>query len=186
MKIPRWLKILTLISGTIVLLIVTAVLGLAWYVKNQMLDSGGKLLPEQAAYDVRHYDLSFDIHPETQSLSGVAGITIETTARIDEFVVHLDNRLEVQTVSLEDRPLDFQHHKRADSCPARRTLESRGTPGRSHRVWRQSQGRTKTSLDRRFHLGRDTLWRTLDRRHQSRRWWGQLVALQGPSFRRTR
>ena len=37
-------------------------------------DSGGPLMPEQAAYDVRFYDLNLNVSPSDSSIAGSVGI----------------------------------------------------------------------------------------------------------------
>ncbi len=111
MKIPRWVKLGCF--GTLLLggLAVAGLIGFVWYVKNQMLDSGGVLLPEQAAYDVRHYDLELKIDPETQSIEGRNLATVEALSPLDEFVIHLDDRLEVGSVTVDGRSAAWKHRR---------------------------------------------------------------------------
>ena len=54
--LPRWLKIIGIVIAGLLVTILALLIGVGWYVKNQMLDSGGKLEPSKAAYDVRHSD----------------------------------------------------------------------------------------------------------------------------------
>ena len=60
-------------------------------------DSGGPLMPEQAAYDVTSYELSLKINPVDQSIRG----TLTTHARIvhptEWFVLDLDEPLKVES-----------------------------------------------------------------------------------------
>jgi aminopeptidase N len=62
-------------------------------------DSGGPLMPEQAAYDVKSYDLALSINPADQSIKG----TLTTHALIVHptawFVLDLDDPLKVEGVS---------------------------------------------------------------------------------------
>jgi aminopeptidase N len=50
--------------------------------KAEALVSGGALIPEQACYDVQHYDLALTIHPDDERIEGTltmrAGIVAET------------------------------------------------------------------------------------------------------------
>ena len=63
-------------------------------------DSGGPLLPEQAAYDVTFYDLTLSVDPREQSIAG----TLAARARIVHptawFVLDLDTPLTVTKTSL--------------------------------------------------------------------------------------
>jgi len=76
-------------------------------------DSGGPLLAEQAAYDVKHYDLALRVNPAEQSITG----TLEARALIVHptawFVLDLDEPLLVSAVAAVDeqgkeQPLSFE------------------------------------------------------------------------------
>ncbi|HEV3470625.1 MAG TPA: M1 family metallopeptidase [Pyrinomonadaceae bacterium] len=75
-------------------------------------DSGGPLMPEQAAYDVTSYDLSLRIDPREQAIAG----TLTARARIvhptEWFVLDLDTPLAVSKTSLVSKgsaaPLSFE------------------------------------------------------------------------------
>ncbi|MBA2733706.1 MAG: M1 family peptidase, partial [Acidobacteria bacterium] len=76
-------------------------------------DSGGPLMPEQAAYDVKSYDLALTVNPGDQSIKG----TLTTEARIvhptEWFVLDLDEPLKVESVYTLHRdgkiePLEFE------------------------------------------------------------------------------
>lgn len=77
-------------------------------------DSGGTLLPEQAAYDVTFYDLTLAINPGNKTISGNIVIHANVLAPIKEFMVDLDDKLKVGMVRQihEDR-MDtlFSKHK---------------------------------------------------------------------------
>ena len=60
-------------------------------------DSGGVMLPEQAAYDVLHYDLAVQLFPENQLLEGEVEITAKVTTPLSYFVVDLDTLLDVRS-----------------------------------------------------------------------------------------
>jgi len=62
---------------------------------NDPYDSGGVLLPEQAAYDVQHYDLSVRVYPDRQTLSGSVVVTADIASPLAWFVLDLDTRLDV-------------------------------------------------------------------------------------------
>ena len=86
--------------GCIVLLLLTAA---GVHAQRELgarpTDSGGPLMPEQAAYDVTFYDLALSINPTDQSIKG----TLTTHARIVHptawFVLDLDDPLKVESVS---------------------------------------------------------------------------------------
>lgn len=66
----------------------------------QDLDSGGPLLPEQAAYDVTFYDLDVRVWPEAQRIGGTLTAHADVTAPLEQFVLDLDHRLAVDSVML--------------------------------------------------------------------------------------
>jgi aminopeptidase N len=63
-------------------------------------DSGGVLMPEQAAYDVKHYDLAVNVNPSEQSIKGVLTVKALIVKPIDKFVLDLDMPLTVESVVL--------------------------------------------------------------------------------------
>ena len=76
-------------------------------------DSGGPLMPEQAAYDVKSYDLALRVNPGDKSIKG----TLTTEARIvhptEWFVLDLDEPLTVESVYTplgngQNEPLEFE------------------------------------------------------------------------------
>ena len=48
-------------------------------------DSGGPLMPEQAAYDVTFYDLNLKVMPEDSSIDGRVAIVAKIVQPIDYF-----------------------------------------------------------------------------------------------------
>jgi len=63
-------------------------------------DSGGVLMPEQAAYDVVSYDLDLRPNIAEQSIKGVLTIKAKIVQPIDKFVLDLDMPFTVETVAL--------------------------------------------------------------------------------------
>lgn len=63
-------------------------------------NSGGVLSPEQAAYDVKSYDLDLRFNIEEHSIKGVLTATAKIISPIDKFVLDLDKPLTVDSVSL--------------------------------------------------------------------------------------
>ncbi|HEV7844451.1 MAG TPA: M1 family metallopeptidase [Pyrinomonadaceae bacterium] len=76
-------------------------------------DSGGPLMPEQAAYDVKSYDLALRVNPTEQSIAGaltVQALIVHPTAWL---VLDLDMPLRVEAVTdveqaARPRPLQFE------------------------------------------------------------------------------
>lgn len=65
-------------------------------------DSGGPLLPEQAAYDVTFYDLDLDVRPDAREIQGTLTAHAKVVDSLDVFVLNLDRRLAVDRVRLID------------------------------------------------------------------------------------
>jgi aminopeptidase N len=81
-----------------------------WW-QSQILDSGGPLAPEQAAYDVRRYELAIAVDPAARRLAGRAVVHVAATAPLAELVLDLDRRMKVARVALDGRPADFRHRR---------------------------------------------------------------------------
>jgi aminopeptidase N len=84
----------------------------AQYVRS---DSGGVLMPEQTAYDVKSYDLDLRVDVSNQSIKGVLTVKAEIVKPIDKLVLDLDTPFTVestaQTFPLKDKadqPLRFE------------------------------------------------------------------------------
>jgi aminopeptidase N len=78
-------------------------------------DSGGVLMPEQAAYDVRHYDLAVKLDIPNQSISGVLTATAQIVKPLDSFVLDLDYPFAVASATLvngkTETPLKFERRE---------------------------------------------------------------------------
>lgn len=110
-RIPRWLKIGGIVVAVVLVAILALLIGLGWYVKNQMLDSGGKLPPAMAAYDVRHYDLAVRVFPAERRIEGRNTVTVEVIDELETFVINLDDRLTVTSVEVDGVGCEFRHRK---------------------------------------------------------------------------
>jgi aminopeptidase N len=76
---------------------------------SQSLDSGGPLLPEQAAYDVRHYDIALTVDPIERTIEGEVTVRARVVADLDFLVLDLDPRYRVTEVRDADGgDLDFE------------------------------------------------------------------------------
>ena len=58
-------------------------------------DSGGALPPEQAAYDVFHYDLVVAVDPVRKRIEGQVTVHAVVEERLENLVLNLDRRLSV-------------------------------------------------------------------------------------------
>ncbi|WP_263788695.1 M1 family metallopeptidase [Salinibacter grassmerensis] len=59
-------------------------------------DSGGPLLPEQAAYDVFHYDLDVTVDPGRKRIEGTVDVRAVVEEPLEVLVLNLDRRLSVR------------------------------------------------------------------------------------------
>ena len=66
--------------------------------QTPILDSGGPLSPEQAAYDVTFYDLSVSIKPETREIDGQVIVRAKVVQPMNQLVLDLDTLLSVQEI----------------------------------------------------------------------------------------
>lgn len=91
-------------------------------------DSGGELLPEQAAYDVTFYDLSVDVDTASSSITGSLTAVAAVKRPLQHLVLNLDKRLQVDGVMLDDQaPVSVE--RRADSNQVWIELSDIARPG---------------------------------------------------------
>src|SRR3954468_23254775 len=62
--------------------------------------SGGPLLPEQAGYDVKYYDLAVRVDPDAKTIRGALTVKALVVKRLEWFVIDLDEPLAVDAVAL--------------------------------------------------------------------------------------
>ena len=67
-------------------------------------DTGGPLLPEQAAFDVTHYDLELRVNPDSQSITGALTVHARIVGPTAWLVLDLHTNLAVSTVTAVDKP----------------------------------------------------------------------------------
>jgi len=78
-------------------------------------DTGGPLSPEQAAYDVKYYNINLEIDPVEKSIAGWVEINAQVIKSISFFVLDLDDRYDIALIKLlsatgEIFMLPFQHN----------------------------------------------------------------------------
>ncbi len=93
-------------KNVIVLFLMLAYVGLI--AQTNILDSGGQLTPEQAAYNVAYYDLSLVINPDQQSIDGHLTVEAEVVHPMYWLVLDLDTLLQVASVKMMDNNLPFE------------------------------------------------------------------------------
>lgn len=69
--------------------------------QTAIYDSGGPLTPEHAAYDVTFYDLSVQVFPERQAISGTVTIEADVVHPMDFLVIDLDTTFTISGISRE-------------------------------------------------------------------------------------
>jgi len=112
----------------ILFLIFTAPINMA-FAADDIYDSGGALMPEQAAYDVTYHDLSLFVNPEDSSIDGSVIVEAIIVHPLDVFVLNLDTLLFVNSVSeLVDGQVhnrEFQHVNGKIWIDLKRTRQAR-------------------------------------------------------------
>ncbi len=77
-------------------------------------DSGGILMPEQAAYDVTYYALNLAVSPSDSAISGTLEVQANILHPVDALVLDLDPRLEisgVQDLADASQPVALTFHR---------------------------------------------------------------------------
>ncbi len=83
--------------------------------ENSILDSGGKLLKEQAALDIHFYELDLTIDPFDSTIGGSVLMHSRVLHETDTYIAHLDTVFDVHHVYYHSDdtsvmlPLDFTH-----------------------------------------------------------------------------
>lgn len=100
----RWLCLILYLSVSSVL------------VRGGIQDSGGPLIPEQAAYDVTFYELNLKIDPESQSISGWVMVEAIVLDKLSVFVLDLNTNFTVDSVLWKEddqgtMALSFDHRQ---------------------------------------------------------------------------
>ena len=70
--------------------------------------SGGVLMPEQAAFDVRSYDLYVKVNVEEKSIEGSLGIVVKALKPLNKIVLDLDQAFTVTRVTWDKANLNFR------------------------------------------------------------------------------
>jgi aminopeptidase N len=104
-----WLKRIAITLGVLLALAVAAGVGFWLWLRAQIGDSGGPLRPNQAAYDVRRYELDVRIDPERRTIAGRGLTIVEATAPLDVFEIQLDDHLTVGSATVDGVSAGFRH-----------------------------------------------------------------------------
>jgi aminopeptidase N len=92
-------KLNTFVSLLLLVLAVSSAAYAQTNLRTRPTDSGGPLMPEQAAYDVTFYDLALRVNPQEQSIKGVLTAHARIVQPTQWFVLDLDMPLTVDAVS---------------------------------------------------------------------------------------
>ena len=109
-------------------------------------DSGGPLAPEEAAYDVRFYDLSVRVEPADSSLEGVLTMTARLVQAPAHIALDLDPLLDVRGLEVgvgagEPRPVEWSREHGRIRIP----LPANAAPGDDVRVRVSYGGRPRVA-----------------------------------------
>lgn len=75
----------------------------------QNLKSGGKLKPEQAIMDIRHYTIALDVDPVNQSISGYTEIRMIYSEKPSVILLDFWHGLKVTDILVNGKKSSFQH-----------------------------------------------------------------------------
>lgn len=73
--------------------------------------SGGELIPEQACFDVRHYELRLQVDPAAQSIEGTLTMRATMVADAARLALDLDAALQVRSAQLDGAAVPFVHEQ---------------------------------------------------------------------------
>jgi len=81
----------------------------SFFCYGQNLKSGGKLNPEQAVMDIRHYTVALTVNPEQQSIDGYTEIDLMLSQQADRLVFDLTKLLTVKKVWVNTKEAKQDH-----------------------------------------------------------------------------
>jgi len=81
----------------------------AFVCPGQNLKSGGKLSPDQAIMDIRHYTISLTVDPDQKSIDGYTEIDLILSVPTDRLVFDLTNVLKVNKVWVNGKEAKQEH-----------------------------------------------------------------------------
>jgi aminopeptidase N len=76
---------------------------------QEKLTSGGKLKPEQAIMDIKHYTIVLDVDTAAQSIRGYTSIDIVLSQNAPVLLFDLMNDLHVDKIWVNNKPATFTH-----------------------------------------------------------------------------
>ena len=95
---------------TSVLLVATLVAASLDAQRRARNTSGGPLHPQQACFDVAHYELRMTVDPESRSIDGKLTMTAKVTKATKHVFLHLDSvHLKAAAVRANGQKIEFTH-----------------------------------------------------------------------------
>jgi aminopeptidase N len=141
-RVPFWLKAVLLAIPGVLLVVFFVLISIGWYVQKQQGVSGGALRSAMAAYDVRHYALEVAVDPAARRIAGTNTVSVDVVDSTPVFEIHLDDRLTVGSVSVDDTSSDFEH----DNGLIIVELATPWVAGEQHRIEIAYDGQPKTAI----------------------------------------
>ena len=86
-----------------------AVLLFPVFLQAQNLVSGGKLKPEQAIMDIRHYTIVLDVDPNTKSINGYTEIDLNLQQSTNKLLFDLWHGLTIKQVWVNSKTVKYKH-----------------------------------------------------------------------------
>jgi len=78
-------------------------------IQAQNLKSGGKLKPEQAIMDIRHYTIVLNVDPEQKTINGYTEIDLNLQQSTNNLLFDLWHGLTISQVWVNDKKVNFKH-----------------------------------------------------------------------------
>ena len=101
------------IQRTLILFAALALLPCAGFAQDPDLDTGGPTPPEEACYDVLHYDLALKIDPTQKSIAGTLTMRARVLEKSASILLDLDDHFSVANVTAtHDSPTFAREHGR--------------------------------------------------------------------------
>lgn len=76
---------------------------------SQNLKSGGRLKPEQAIMDIRHYTIALDVDPVARSIRGYTEIRLQLAEPSSVLLFDLWHKMQVEKVTVNNKTVPFTH-----------------------------------------------------------------------------
>lgn len=86
-----------------------ALLIISFCINAQDMKSGGRLKPEQANMDIRHYTLALTVDPAQQSIDGYTEIDLILANPSDVLLLDLTHMLSIKSIQVDGRNSTFNH-----------------------------------------------------------------------------